>query len=219
VLWNALVPELWRRTTEYLRRALAQQAGLTLAACNAQVRPAFVKVAEFQRRGAIHLHAVIRLDATPPAQDPGRVGPPPPPFTAELLEAAVRQAAARVFAPVPALGGEAGTPLRAATWGEQLDPKHLPAPAPGERSAETVAAYLAKYVTKSTEALGVRLDRRLHPEDLDRLDAPDHIVELVHAAWRLGGQPSLAKLRLRAWAHCLGSGATSRPRAAATPPR
>jgi hypothetical protein len=206
VLWNALAPELWRRTTEYLRRALAQLAGLTLAECNARVRPAFVKVAEFQRRGAIHLHAVIRLDATPPADDPARVAPPPEPFTADLLEQAVRQAAARVFAPVPALGEDAGTPLLAAVWGEQLHPKQLPAPKPGETSAETVAAYLAKYVTKSTEALGARLDRRLGPDDLDHLDAPPHVAELVRAAWRLGDRPGLARLRLRAWAHLLGFG-------------
>jgi len=118
----------------------------------------------------------------------------------------VKQAAARVFAPLPPLGDEPGTPLRAAVWGEQLHLRRLPPPKPGETSAETVAGYLAKYVTKSTEALGARLDRRLGPDDLDHLDAPLHVAELVHAAWRLGDRPGLARLRLRAWAHLLGFG-------------
>jgi hypothetical protein len=202
VLWNALAPELWRRTTEYVRRALARLAGLTLAECNARVRVAFVKVAEFQRRGAVHFHAIIRLDATPPPDDPGRVAPPPEQFTAELLEAAIRQAAAAVSAPLPPLGD--GEPGRCARWGAQLDlhPVHTS----GDTSAERVAAYLAKYVTKSTEALGARLDRRLCPDDLDHLDVPAHVAELVHAAWRLAERPTLAKLRLRAWAHLLGFG-------------
>ena len=65
VLWNALAPELWRRTTIYLRRALAAAAGITPAALHRTVRLAFVKVAEYQARGAIHFHAVIRLDAAP----------------------------------------------------------------------------------------------------------------------------------------------------------
>jgi hypothetical protein len=204
VLWNALAPELWRRTTEYTRRALARLAGLTLAECNALVRVAFVKVAEFQRRGAIHFHAIIRLDAAPPKEAPGRVAPPPAPFTADLLERAVREAAARVYAPLPPLGDHPGEPARCARWGAQLDVRHLRTTV--EQSAEQAAAYLAKYVTKSTEALGARLDRRLQPEDVDHLDAPAHVAELVHAAWRLGERPSLAKLRLRAWAHLLGFG-------------
>jgi hypothetical protein len=70
VLWNAFAPELWRRTTIYLRRALAAAAGMTPAALGHTVRVAFVKVAEYQARGAIHFHAVIRLDAAPPKDQP-----------------------------------------------------------------------------------------------------------------------------------------------------
>jgi hypothetical protein len=43
------------------------------------------------------------------------------------------------------------------------------------------------------------------------------VAELVRACWELGGRPELDGLRLRAWAHMLGFGATGRPRAAATP--
>jgi hypothetical protein len=71
-VWNALAPQLWKRTTIYLRRAIARLAGLPAAEADRRVRPAYVKVAEYQARGAIHLHAVIRLDGPEPHS------PPPP---------------------------------------------------------------------------------------------------------------------------------------------
>jgi hypothetical protein len=67
VLFNACAPELWRRFTITLRRALAHQAGLTNKALTAQLRLSYAKVAEYQRRGVVHFHAIIRLD--------GPVGP------------------------------------------------------------------------------------------------------------------------------------------------
>ena len=47
VLWNAVAPELWRRTTIYLHRALAGAVGLSRAALSRQVRLSFTKVAEY----------------------------------------------------------------------------------------------------------------------------------------------------------------------------
>jgi hypothetical protein len=85
VVWNALAPELWRRTSIYLCRTLARVAGLTGAEGRRLVRPALAKVVEFQTRGATHLHAIIRLDAAPPAKDPGRISPPPGGFTVEFV--------------------------------------------------------------------------------------------------------------------------------------
>jgi hypothetical protein len=139
VLWNTLAPELWRRTTIYLRRAIARAAGLTVTEADRLVRPAFAKVAEYQARGAVHLHAIIRLDATPPAHDPGRLAPPPAPFTIDLLAAAVRQAAHDVAVPCPAGGPPLG-------WGDQLDLRPIAGPAGGELPAGRVAGYVAKYV-------------------------------------------------------------------------
>jgi hypothetical protein len=140
VVWNALAPELWKRTTIYLRRAIARLAGLSTAEAGRRVHPAYVKVAEYQARGAIHLHAIIRLDAAPPHHDPHRVAPPPAWCTLELLAHAVRQAATEVTVPCP-LGGP---PLR---WGDQLDLRPIQL-GTGERSAGQVAGYLAKYATK-----------------------------------------------------------------------
>jgi hypothetical protein len=204
VLWNALAPELWRRTTIALQRALARLLGIREAELRQLVRVSYAKVAEFQRRGAIHFHAVLRLDAATDCRCPGCLAPPPNGFTAELLEEAVRQAAA-ITVPCPAMVD--GGPQRYARWGQQLDVRNITAgdDQAGELSAEQVAGYIAKYATKATESFGSGLDRRLTGDDLDHLDQlPAHVAELVRACWALGGRPELEGLRLRAWAHMLG---------------
>jgi hypothetical protein len=163
-------------------------------------------VAEFQRRGAIHFHAVIRLDAATECRCPGCLAPPPEPFTAGLLEEALRQAVAAVRVPCPAVEGGSA---RYARWGEQLDLRNITTGGDeaGELSAEQVAGYIAKYATKATESSGAGLDRRIGADDLEHLDSlPAHIGALVRAAWELGGRPELDGLRLRAWAHMLGFG-------------
>jgi hypothetical protein len=95
VLWNALAGRLWSRTTIYVYRALAQLVGLTEGELRRLVRVSFAKVAEYQKRGAVHFHAIIRLDAATDCGCPACVVPPAG-FTAELLEAAVRRAAEAV---------------------------------------------------------------------------------------------------------------------------
>jgi hypothetical protein len=206
VLWNALAPELWRRTTIALQRALARQVGLDEAGLRRLVRISYAKVAEFQKRGAVHFHAVIRLDAATTCRCPKCLAPPPEPFTADLLEEALKEAVPAVRVPCPPVDGG---PERYARWGEQLDVHNITEgeDQAGELSAEQVAGYIAKYATKATESFGSGLDRRLGADDLDHLDnLPVHVVELVRACWELGGHPELDGLRLRAWAHMLGFG-------------
>ena len=113
VLFNACAPELWRRSTITLRRSLARRAGLTGQALNAQVRVSYAKVAEYQRRGVVHFHAIIRLDG--PA---GPTMPPPAWVTLGLLTAAIDQAAHAVNVTTPAAPG---LPARTLAWGRQLD--------------------------------------------------------------------------------------------------
>lgn len=73
VLWNAHAPALWARFTTHLRREIAKTAGLTQRALRDHATLSYVKVAEYQKRGQVHFHAVIRLDgptgptSTPPA--------------------------------------------------------------------------------------------------------------------------------------------------------
>ena len=206
VLWNALAGRLWSRTTIYLYRALAQLAGVTEGELRRLVRISFAKVAEYQRRGAVHFHAIIRLDAATECGCSACVAPPPGGFTAELLERAIRQAATTVSVPCPTADEDQGVTLTA-RWGEQLDVRRITeAGDDKELSAEQVAGYVAKYATKATEALGVTLDHRIGDGDLDDLALPAHVAELVRACWELGACPSLASLRLRKWAHMLGFG-------------
>jgi hypothetical protein len=206
VLWNALAGRLWSRTTIYLYRALAQLAGRSEAELRALVRISFAKVAEYQKRGAVHFHAIIRLDAASDCGCPACVAPPPARFTADLLERAVRQAAATVAVPCPMVEEDQGVTL-IARWGEQLDVRHIiESGDEGELSAEQVAGYVAKYATEATEALGVILDHRIGEAELEELDLPAHMVELVRACFELAARPSLVGLRLGAWAHMLGFG-------------
>jgi hypothetical protein len=206
VLWNALAPELWRRTTIAVYRTLGRLVGLQEGELRRLVRISYAKVAEFQRRGAIHFHAVIRLDAATDCRCAGCLAPPPERFTAALLEKALREAVAAVGVACPPLDKE---PARYARWGEQLGVRNITKADgdAGELSAEQVAGYIAKYATKATESFGSGLDRRIGADDLDRLDKlPAYVAELVRAAWELGGRPELDGLRLRAWAHMLGFG-------------
>jgi hypothetical protein len=195
VLWNALAPQLWRRTTIALRRAVARQAGLSAAEAGGQVRVAYAKVAEYQARGTIHFHAIIRLDPV------SRDEPPPVWATLDLLAAAIRHASS-VQVPGPILDGR---PAKVG-WGDQLDLRPI-RDATGELSDGQVAGYLAKYATKATEGLSISLDRPIRStRQLQDLDAPEHIRRLANACWTLGGRRDLAGLRLRRWTHMLGFG-------------
>ena len=72
VVWNAWAGELWRRTTITLTRALAPLE----RAHGVKLRVSYGKVAEYQRRGVVHFHALIRLDTRDP-DDPDAILAPP----------------------------------------------------------------------------------------------------------------------------------------------
>ncbi|WP_055482547.1 replication initiator [Sphaerimonospora mesophila] len=194
VLFNATAPELWRRFTMALRRHLAKLAGLTQKDLAAHLVVSFAKVAEYQRRGVVHFHAVIRLDGPD-----GPTSPPPAWATADLLAAAVRHAASAVTVTIPALDGE---PARVLRWGDQLDVRRITMD--GELTDQAVAGYISKYATKAAECVGT-LDRRIQPlDDLAALPIRDHARRLIAECLRLGSFEELADLRLTHWAHMLG---------------
>ncbi len=201
VLWNALTPELWRRTTIAIRRELAKVAGVKDSELSSIVRLSYVKVAEYQRRGALHFHAVLRLDGSGAAGQE-QFAAPPPPFTTDLLEEVVRAAAARVSAPCPEVNEGSGSVLYA-RWGDQLEVRHITGHGSGEVSGSSIAGYIAKYATKSSESLWPLVEVESEG-DLEHIKAPDHIARLVRAGWELGRRPSLADFRLRKCAHALG---------------
>jgi hypothetical protein len=197
VLFNALAPELWRRTTIYLPRLLASAAGLSQAEFRRQARVSFTKVAEYQRRGVIHFHAVVRLDGP---DGPDR--PPPAWADAVLLRRAVRATAAAVSVEAPDIGDGQARVLR---WGEQLDIRTIRGGA--TTNPARVAAYLAKYATKASEALTGGLAHRIRSgSEIDAYPMPAHIRRIVRTSWTLGNSKNLAPLGLRRWAHMLGFG-------------
>lgn len=189
VLFNAGVSELWRRTTIYALRALGSLLGMSARESARRLRLSYVKVVEFQRRGSVHLHALVRVDLRD-----DEVGRPPDGIDADMVATALQIAARKVSAPRPGGGGER------MAWGLQVDATVV---AEAENGRRRAAAYVAKYATKGSDDHGV-LDHRLRsgvPRD-ERL--PDHLRMLVETAWELGEQESVERFRLRLWAHTCG---------------
>jgi len=201
VLFNAHAADLWRRFVTYLPRHLARLAGVTQKTLRAQVRARFVKVAEYQARGVVHFHAVIRLDA--PGQD---YQSPSAPYTAALLGDAVRSAAAAVRIAVPGQHGPAmtltfgapqGTDVRLVRRDDVTGTGH-------PLNHQAVANYIAKYATKTVTAPGLPAARLHHLAEVESLRCPPHYKQMIATAWQLGGHRHSG--RLRAWAHMLGYG-------------
>ncbi|MFD7775288.1 replication initiator protein RepSA [Streptomyces sp. NPDC059753] len=195
VLWNNHASDLWRYFTIYLRREIAARAGLTQKAAKEQSRLSFGKVAEYQKRGAIHFHAVIRFDG-PEGPDT----PPPHWATLQLLTDAIHAAAARVRVDLDASGDH---PARVFGWGDRLDVQPIKAFGDGtEITEQAVASYVAKYATKAAETTGT-VDRRIgNKEALVLLDVPDHPRRLIEACLDL--HAAYPDRKLRDWAHMLG---------------
>ncbi|MEU7296113.1 replication initiator protein RepSA [Streptomyces exfoliatus] len=198
VLWNNHASELWRYFTIYLRREIAARAGLTQKAAREQSRVSFGKVAEYQKRGAVHFHAVIRFDG-PDGPDT----PPPAWATLGLLTDAIHAAASRVQVVVPAAPAHGVGQDLTLTWGTQLDVQPIGAFGNGEELTEqAVAAYVAKYATKAAETTGTVDHPVGNKEALILLDVPDHPRRLMEACMDLDA--AYPDRRLRAWAHMLG---------------
>ena len=158
------------------------------------MRAAYVKVAEYQHRGLVHVHVVIRLDGAMPNYRADVVRAPDSRFTVELLEDALRAAAAAVTVPVPAEVGGGYV-----TWGAQLDVQHIGtghALEPGR-----CASYLAKYATKATEQAGGVL-HRVTEYEIDQLAVSEHVKAYLRHAFALDAQ--LDGRRMARNAHAFG---------------
>ncbi|MEH0825188.1 MULTISPECIES: replication initiator [unclassified Micromonospora] len=236
VVWNGFSGELWRRTKQTIERhlaALCRKRGIPLVRVVTAsgkvrwvppVRVSHGKVAEMQRRAAVHFHCLLRLDGVDP-DDPDALVQPPDGITVDDLEAAVRATASRITVTTPPHPDQPEGWVVA--WGKQVDVRRINT-AGGELTDDKVAAYLAKYATKATEATG-HCSTRLTPATIDDYANPegDHLARLIDACWHLGrpthtdttGGAATAGDRqghldtkpnpyagLRRWAHMLGFG-------------
>jgi hypothetical protein len=158
-------------------------------------------VAEFQRRGLIHFHAIFRLDGLDPLH-PERVVPPLLAFDADVLADVIRQAASVTrFA-------TAGHPIKpmgwGIAWGAQVDPRRIRLTGHGEVTSASVARYLAKYATKSTESAGLPPGRVTAENAAIYADPRTHQGGLIAACLKLGNHPHEDFKAMRRWAHMLG---------------
>ncbi|TQF07624.1 plasmid replication initiator protein [Kitasatospora acidiphila] len=196
ILWNAHGPALWKAFRDNLYHHLAARAGVGRSTVRKLLRVSAAKVTEYQKRGVVHFHAVIRLD--------GPTGPdssPPAWATSSTLLGAVPSAAAAVSLTAPISAAYGTIPLR---FGTQLEAHELTIHLGRRLTDEAVAAYIAKYTSKSVESAGA-VDHRINSlADFETLPVTPHVRALIGTAWRLGSLPELHQLRLRAWAHMLG---------------
>ncbi|MFI6174380.1 replication initiator [Nonomuraea sp. NPDC051191] len=197
VLWNAHAGELWRRLTQALPAVFARQLGITRTELRRRLRLSYAKVAEYQARGLIHFHGVIRVDGPD-----GPASRPPEWATIPTLETAIRQAAEQITVEIPGLDADERITLR---WGQQLDvePVYVGTELEGITD-HRVAGYIAKYATKGAESAGT-VDRPIRNRgDVWTLDVTEHARRMILTCFMLGDLPPHRGVRLAAWAHMLG---------------
>lgn len=213
VVWNGWAGELWRRTMITLNRALRPY---TPTDKKTKLRVSYGKVAEYQRRGVVHFHALIRLDMTH-EDDPDAILAPPSGITADDLAELVAGAVHNTGFQTPEYADTGHAwPIQ---WGIQLDIRPVNNLGTGQITSEAVAGYLAKYATKATEPTGLPVTGRMNGDTANYYsDAHTHLERLVAYAWQLGAKPTDWTTdeqseqwhdtygRLRRWTHMLGFG-------------
>jgi len=201
VLFNLHATDLWRRFTTYLPRHLARLAGVTGKQLRKELGIRFVKVAEYQARGVVHFHAVIRLDAN--AKD--GYAPPPARYDAALLIDAIALAVKTVRLDVPGSG-----PRIRLRFGRELDARPIWresfAASGRPLDVSAVANYIAKYATKAADVPGLPDARIRTAAAITALRCSAHHKRMAATAWRLGAPGAVGDPRLRLWAHMLGYG-------------
>lgn len=201
--WHA--PELWRRFTITLRRLLSRHMR-ALGESPTGVRVSFVKVAEMQRRVLPHFHAVIRLDGVPhPGEPPTR---PTSSVIATDLAFLIQCAADRATVTVPDPHSPVVSGARVLRFGTQTDIQPLESKrgdradaVTARRTGRSVAAYLAKYVTKSVTDFGVGM-RRMSPLAVPDLDVTAHVRAILNTIVDLASHE--AYKGMDRWLHTLG---------------
>jgi hypothetical protein len=188
VLWNAHASKLWNNTVQVIRRTLAETGGMRQSQLKLMAQLHYLKVAEMQRRGLIHLHAILRVDG------PNEIEADPPAWlTTEVLASAVRHAARTAIA--------IGFDGQGRRWGDRLDIQDL-----GIDIQDTtkIPSYVAKYATKTTDGTK-EMARKFHSRrQIQSLIDDSHARMLALTSWDLDHRPAFEPLRLRSHAHSFG---------------
>lgn len=183
ILWNAHASRLWSATILQARRNLAMRLGVRRTEMYRHAKVHYFKVAELQRRGLVHFHALARLES-PQLEAVESYGSD---FIGALVDAAQNVT----------LTNELGR----FKWGGMLDIKTV-----GKQSddARLLASYLAKYVTK-TAGEGLELARRFNSRRQIRVlvDNP-HLRRLALETWDLAAEPTCSHLNPKSHANTLG---------------
>ncbi|WP_199432575.1 replication initiator [Qaidamihabitans albus] len=203
VLWQYHAGALWHRLIITIRRTLAATAGIRVKDLPQHVRLSYAKVAEYQKRGLVHFHAVFRLDGPDGPHDSA-----PAWADSRTLTRAINTAvAATELHRTLTLDGQ---PERHTfRFGTQLDTRAIrPAHAHrieddgGDITDRALAGYIAKYAIKGTSTSEVP-DRPIRSErHIDLVPVHPHHKRMITTAWELGGNDDVGLLRK--WAHMFG---------------
>ncbi|MBB2893017.1 hypothetical protein FHU39_003035 [Flexivirga oryzae] len=202
VIWQWWAPELWRRLTIEVRRRLADQLGVRESRLGTVASLQYAKVAEYQARGLIHFHALVRLDG--PKTD--GIGAPASPLVDGRDLAALLAAAVAKVSYTPPLLDQADTP-RVLRLGQQVDTRAVRIGArtddpAGPVTPGQVAGYLTKYATKGATA-AASVDRRSTTPHLARVRCTCVVLADRSRAADRDGSPDPYAL-LGRWSHMLG---------------
>ena len=200
VVWQWWAPDLWRRFTIALRRLVARTLDVPASRLGDLATVQYAKVAEYQLRGVVHFHALVRLDGP---KTPEGFAPAPAVVDAQVLADLVRQAAASVWLTVP--GVDDHDPTRVLAFGRQLDARPVRTSRRTDDpdrtlTPEQVAGYLAKYATKSATDTG---NTDSHHHRRLRATARDLATRAGARARERGDDPGPYE-RLGKWVHMLG---------------
>lgn len=187
VLWNAEASRLWNRTLEQIRRRLAASLTPGLDDNPQGFRLSYLKVAEFQRRGLVHFHVVLRLDGGGEAFSSSASE-----LTTEILSTVIADVV-REFSIT--------TPHGEIAWGRQFDVSDASAL---NRDDLRIAGYLAKYATKSTDGTKDFARSFRTRSNITSLNGSSHLRQLALTAWDLALEPEFEAMNLRAHAHAFG---------------
>lgn len=185
--------ELFRRTTQNIRRELAPGLNVTQSRLKDHAAVQYAKVAEYQARGLVHFHALIRLDGP---NGPGSPAPLDGSQLSDVVQAAVRRS---TYTAPPI---DADDHPRVLAWGQQLDVRvvrqgNRTDDTNGPLTPEQVAGYLAKYATKDANSIRSPDTPRPH---LKRLAATCRQL----ASRAVADDPTTPYRHLGKWAHMLG---------------